>query len=36
MYQNLETKKTFEEHHDYVYNKIDSYGYDIDIMMGEI
>lgn len=25
--------KNFRAHHDYVYNKIDSYGYDIDIMM---
>jgi len=26
-------EKNFRAHHDYVYNKIDSYGYDIDIMM---
>ena len=25
--------KNFRAHHDYVYNKIDSYGYDVDIMM---
>ena len=25
--------KNFRAHHDYVYNKIDSYGYDVDVMM---